>query len=432
MEFESAETFTTWSIDRGRSRKVTVVIRRGTLIDGTGRDPLPRSAIVVEGDSIVAVGSESEVSWSPDAQIMDAEGKWVLPGFIDVHAHMIAYEYDLEKRLTTPASLTVLKTMKNLRATLEAGVTTVRDAGGVDLGIKMAVEQELIPGPRLFISIVPLTQTGGLFDLYLGSGAKLDTTNMIGRVRHFCGGVETLRQTVRELLLAGADVIKICTTGSVYSKPGSVPAPQFTPEEIETVVYEARAAGKRTMTHAEGGVGLRNAVRAGIDSIEHGFYLSDEDIALMLEKGTFLVPTLACNYGILKVIERDPTAGIHEQSVRVAKEITADHAESFRRAAEAGVKIAMGSDAFGWDQGENLFELELMVRSGFSPMQAIMAGTRFAAQCLGVENRLGTLTPGKIADVLVVDGDPLADVKVLQDRENLALIMKGGRIFKNQ
>jgi imidazolonepropionase-like amidohydrolase len=401
------------------------------LIDGTGADPLPGSAVVVEGDSIAAVGRESEVGWPSDACILDAEGKTVLPGFIDCHAHLIAYDYNLEKRLTTPASFTVLKTAENLRATLDAGVTTVRDAGGVDAGIKMAVEEGVIPGPRLFVSIVILVQTGALWDLYLGSGARLDTRGMMGAINHRCGGVEDLRQTVRELVHAGADVIKIETTGSVHGEPGRLPAPHFTLEELETVVYEAHAAGRRVMAHAEQGVGLRNTIQAGIDSVEHGFYVSDEDIALMLDRGTFLVPTLACNYGILKIADAHPAAGIHPEAVEGAKRVMAAHAEGFRRAAEAGVKIAMGSDSFGWFQGENLLELELMVRSGYSPMQAIMAGTRFAAECLGNDDRLGTLTVGKIADVLVVDGDPLADIKVLQERENLALIMKEGKVIKN-
>jgi imidazolonepropionase-like amidohydrolase len=410
---------------------VTYVIRGGTLIDGTRNDPLPGSAVVIDGDSIVAAGSESAVKWPASARVLNAEGKTVLPGFIDCHAHLIAYEYDLEKRLTTPASLTVLKTAENLRTTLEAGVTTVRDAAGVDAGIKMAVEQGIVPGPRLFVSIVILAQTGALWDLHLGSGAKLDTTGMIGRINYPCGGVESVRQIVRELIHAGADVIKIETTGSIHAESGRLPAPQFTAEELEAVVYEAHSAGKRVMAHAEQGAGLRNAVKAGIDSVEHGFFLSDEDIGLMLERGTFLVPTLACNHGVLKIAEQHPTAGIHPQAVEGARRVMAPHAESFHRAAEAGVKIAMGSDSFGWFQGESLLELELMVGAGFSPMQAIMAGTRFAAECLGIEDRLGTLTAGKVADVLVVDGDPLSDIRVLQDRNNLALIMKEGNVFKN-
>jgi imidazolonepropionase-like amidohydrolase len=410
---------------------VTIVVRGGTLIDGTGRDPWVGSAVVVERGSIVAVGRESEIDWPSDARVLDAEGMTVLPGFVDCHAHLTAYKYDLEKRLTTPASLTVLETGNNVRATLEAGVTTVRDAGGIDAGIKMAVEQGVIPGPRLLVSIVIIAQTGALWDLYLGSGARLDTTGMTGRLYHYSGGVETLRQTVRELVHAGADVIDLATTGNIHAEPGRTPVPRFTPEEIGTMVYEAHAAGKRVMVHVDGGPGIGNAIRAGVDSIDHPFYLSDEDIALMLDKGTFLVPTFGCSYGIVKVAKAYPTAGIHPEAVEGARRVMADHADGFRRAAEAGVKIAMGSDSFGLFQGENLVELELMVRAGFSPMQAIVAGTGAAAECLAIEDRLGTLTVGKTADILVVDADPLADIKVLQTKENLALIMKEGRVFKN-
>jgi imidazolonepropionase-like amidohydrolase len=410
---------------------VTTVIRGGTLIDGTGADPLPGCAVIIEGDSITAVGPESKVSWPAEARILDAEGKTVLPGFIDCHAHLIAHDYNLEKQLATPASFTVLKTTDNLRATLEAGVTTVREAGGVDAGIKMAVEQGIVPGPRLFVSIVVLSQTGALWHLNMASGAKLDTTEMLGRINHHCGGVEPLRQAVRELVHAGADLINICTTGSVHGEPGRFPVARFTPEEIETVVYEAHTAGRRVLAHVDGGPGVGNAIRAGVDSVDHPYYLSDQDIELMLEEGTFLVPTLACNYGILKIAEAHPAAGVHPEAVEGARKVMAAHADGFRRAAEAGVKIAMGSDSFGWFQGDNLLELELMVSSGYSPMQAIMAGTQVAAQCLGIEDRIGTLTVGKVADMLVVDGDPLADVKVLQERDKLALIMKAGNVFKN-
>lgn len=409
-----------------------VVIKNGLLIDGRGGEPVADSTVIVEDGRIAAVGPEDDLEWPAEAEIVDAAGKTIMPGIIDAHAHMIAYEYDLETRLTRPASLTVLKSIENLRLTLEAGVTTVRDAGGADLGIKLAVEEGLVPGPRLLISIVPLTQTGGLFDLHLGSGAELNMNTMLGRVRHFCGGVETLRETTRELLLAGADVIKICTTGSVFRKPpGTRPAPQYTPEEISAVVYEANAAGKRTMTHCEGGPGLRNAVEAGINSIDHGFFLEDEDVELMLEHDAFLVPTLAANYGILKAVERDPNAGINPRSIEVAKELIDIHSESIGKAIDAGVKIAMGSDAFGWDQGENLFEMELMVRAGMTPMQAIVAATSRGAELLDVADELGTLEPGKIADVLVVDGNPLDDVTILQDKERLSLIMKDGGIYKN-
>lgn len=411
---------------------MTIVIKNSLLIDGTGREPVPNTIVVVEADRIKAVGPEAALSWPAEAQIINAQGKTILPGFIDTHSHMIAYEYDLEKRLTTPASLTVLKSIERLRETLAAGVTTVRDAGGADLGFKLAVEQGIVPGPRLLICIAPLTQTGGLFDLHLGSGARLDMNSMLGRVRHFCGGVENLRAISREFLQAGADVLKICVTGSVFRKPpGTRPAPQFTPEEIAAVVYEAKAAGKRTMTHCEGGPGLRHAVEAGIDSIDHGFFLTDEDVELMVQYGTFLVPTMNANYAILKVAGRDPNAGINPQSIEAAKRLIDVHQASIAKAVEAGVKITMGADAFGRDVGENLFELELLVKAGLTPMQAIVAGTKTGADLLDIADKLGTVEAGKIADLLVVEGNPLDDITRLQKRDNLLVIMQAGRFFKN-
>ena len=412
---------------------MSIVFKGGTLIDGTGREPISDSVVVVEDGQVVAVGAAGEQAVPAGAEMVDVSGKTVLPGFIDVHSHAIWYEYNLEKRVTTPMSLTVVKTLQNLRGMLELGVTTLRDGGGVDLGLKTAVAEGLVPGPRLFISIVPMTQTGGLFNLNLASGALVDMNDMYGTVRCFLGGVENLRSKSRELLLAGADFLKVSSTGSVYTTGiGTPPAPQFTVEEMRAVVYEAKAAGKRTMTHCEGGVGLRNSLEAEIDTIEHGFYLTEEDVELMVEKGTFLVPTLNCNYGILKVVERAPNAGVHERSIGVAKQLIADHKVSLQRAYKAGVKIAMGADAFGWDQGDNLYELMLLVDAGLTPMEAIVAGTKTGAELLGMEDSLGTLEPGKIADLLVVDGDPLQDISVLRDKENLDVIMQNGQFFKNR
>jgi imidazolonepropionase-like amidohydrolase len=410
---------------------VQTVIRGATLIDGTGRAPVPESVVIVEGDRIAAAGPVAEVAWSPASAVIDASGKTVLPGFIDAHAHLMAYEYELEKRLTTPASLTAIRTLANLRATLDAGVTTVREAGGMDLGFKLAVDQGLVPGPRLYLSVYALAQRGWLWDLSLGSGGKLDTTTMFGGVAHYCGGVETLREQARELILAGADVLNICTSSSGHSAPGRLPSAQFTREEIEAVVYEAHATGRRVMAHMDGGPGLRNAVLAGVDSVEHPFYLSDDDVALLLERGTCLVPTLATNYGIVQVAEKYPSAGIHLQAVAGAKKMIPSHAAGFRRASEAGVAIVLGSDSYGCFQGDNLMELELMVQCGYTPMQAIVAGTQMAARCLGAEDQIGTVTPGRLADLLVVDGNPLADVSVLRTKDKLSLIMQAGKIHKN-
>ena len=186
------------------------------------------------------------------------------------------------------------------------------------------------------------------------------------------------------------------------------------------------------MTHCEGGQGLTNALDAGIDTIEHGFYLNDQDVERMAAQGSYLVPTLNCNYGILKIIEQDPGAGIHEESIGVARKIIDDHRESINRAYKAGVKIAMGADGFGWDQGDSLHELILLVGAGLSPMEAIVAGTRTGAELLRVEDKLGTLETGKLADLLVVDGDPLEDISLLRNKDNLHLIMQNGKIFKDK
>lgn len=410
---------------------MTIVLTGGTLIDGRSAGPRTGQVILVEGNSIAAVGPEAGLRWPADAEVIDVGGRTLLPGFIDCHAHLSAYPYDLETRLTTPASYTAIRTTQNLRATLEAGVTTVREAGGIDAGIKLAVEHGLVPGPRLQVSIVMLAQTGAIWDLNLASGARLDLSDMAGRVVRYCDGVEPLRRAARQLLAAGADLLNIHTTSSIHMAPGKLPTAMFTPEEIATVVYEAHNAGKRVMAHVDGGPGVANAIRAGVDSVDHPYHLSDDDIVLLLAHDIFLVPTLACNYGILRVADRDPHAGIHESSKEAARRLIDIHTEGFERALKAGVKFVMGSDSFGRFQGDNLFELELMVAAGCPPMRAIQSGTSLAAQCLGLDDRIGTLEAGKLADILCVDGDPLADIRVLQDKSRLSFIMQDGRFFKN-
>lgn len=410
---------------------MTLVLRNARVIDGTGAAPRPNQCLVVEDGRISALGAAEALRWPADARVIDLAGRTLLPGFIDCHAHLSAHQYDLEKRLTTPGSYTAIKTTEHLRTTLEAGVTTVREAGGVDAGIKLAVAQGIVPGPRLLVSLLILAQTGAIWDLHLGSGAKLDLSGTIGQVVQYCNGVENLRRQARELLAAGADLLNIHTTSSIHKNPGQRPTAMFTPEEIAAVVYEAHTAGKRVMAHVDGGPGVQNAIRAGVDSVDHPYYLDDADIELLLAHDTVLVPTLACNYGILKIAERFPDAGVHESAQDAARRIIEIHTEGTARAIAAGVKIAMGSDSFGWYQGDNLFELELLVEAGYSPLRAIAAGTGVAAECIGMADSLGTLEVGKIADLVCVDGDPLVDIRILQDREKLALIVQGGEIFKS-
>jgi imidazolonepropionase-like amidohydrolase len=243
-------------------------------------------------------------------------------------------------------------------------------------------------------------------------------------------GVDAVRRATREIIRAGADQIKLATSGGVMSPNTEAGATGFSPEEIAAIVYEARAAGKSVMAHAQATQGIKNAVRAGIDSIEHGVFLDEEVCDEMRERGTYLVPTLVAPLWVLRRAEQDP-ASIPPYALRKAGEVKEAHVASFRLAVERGVTIAMGTDSGVGPHGTNAEELQRMVEGGMTPMQAIVATTKTAAACVCLGHLTGTLEPGKRADVLAVDGDPLADIAVLQDRARLRLILKDGQVHKN-
>ncbi|MGH8446858.1 MAG: amidohydrolase family protein [Solimonas sp.] len=408
------------------------LLHNARVIDGTGAAPRLAQSVLIDAGRIAAVGADADLRGIDGATAIDLGGRTLLPGFIDCHAHLGAYDYELETRISTPASLTAIRTLRHLRDTLAAGVTTVREAGGLDAGFRIAQEQGLAASPRLLVSIVILAQTGGIWDIACNSGARLDLGGASGQVVRYCGGVEAMRQIARELLAAGADLLNIHTTSSLHKHPERLPHAMFTPSEIAAVVDEAHNAGKRVMAHVDGGPGVANAIRAGVDSVDHPYHLADADIELLLERGTWLVPTLSCNYGIVRIAERDPHAGIHDSALRAARQLIAIHREGFSRALRAGVRFAMGSDSFGRFQGENLFELQLMVEAGCTPLQAIVAGTGDAARCVGLADEIGTIATGRRADLVCVDADPLADIRVLQDRERLTLIVQDGRIVADR
>jgi imidazolonepropionase-like amidohydrolase len=242
-------------------------------------------------------------------------------------------------------------------------------------------------------------------------------------------GEQHVRQKVRQVLRAGAEVIKICATGGVLSPTDHPEFIQFSPEELRTTVEEADfRRGIKVMAHAQGAEGIKNAVRAGIHSIEHGIYLDNEAIDLMLERNTYLVPTLLAPIGVLEAGEE---GGMPDYGIRKAREVTEIHSESIARAHKAGVKIAMGTDSGVTPHGQNLRELGLMVDIGMSPMEAIVASTKTAAECLGWDDRLGTLEPGKFADLLITKTDPLADIRTLENVANITLVMKDGKVLKD-
>jgi len=408
------------------------LIHNGTLIDGNGGTPIKNGAVLIQDNRIRAAGRRADVPL-PDAPLamLDAGGGWILPGLIDTHVHLMLEGIDIPRLMTTPFSLRFYHALDHMRRTLDAGITTVRDAGGADLGVKQAQAAGLVAGPRMQISITALSTTGGHGDGWMPSGMALEIFPPYpGMPVNTCDGVEQVRQKVREVLRAGAEVIKVCATGGVLSPTDHPEFTQFSEAELRVMVEEgAYRRGVKVMAHAQGAEGIKNAVRAGIHSIEHGIYLDDEAIELMLAHGTFLVPTLLAP---LSVVEQAESKGnMPEYGVRKARETIEIHSESIERAYRAGVTIAMGTDAGVMPHGTNLRELGLMCQIGMSPMEALVATTKTAAACLGWQDRVGTLEPGKLADVVVTKTDPLANIRSLEDTGNIALVMQDGRVVKD-
>jgi imidazolonepropionase-like amidohydrolase len=378
-----------------------------TVVDGTGAAPTVADIVIDEG-RIVDVGTGLDGD-----ERVDLSGRAVLPGLFDCHTHVAFSGVDTMKYLQTPFGYTYYEAMHNLEATLGIGITTVRDAGGADLGIKQAVTDGLIRGPRMQISLGMISQTGGHGDGWMPSGERLYLFPHPGIPETIVDGTDEMRRKVRELVRMGADVIKVAVSGGVLSPRDKPTHAHFRPAELDALVDEARAAGIWVMAHAQATPGIKNAIRAGIRSIDHGIYLDDEAIEMMIESGTWLVPTLVAPRAVLDAA--DAGAAIPAASVAKAREVMEIHRASFAKAVAAGVKVAMGTDSGVGPHGQNLRELELMVDGGMSPMQAIEATTRSAAALMGVDEELGTLEPGKRADLVVLNGDPL-DVADLGER----------------
>jgi imidazolonepropionase-like amidohydrolase len=394
-----------------------------TLLAG-GRVFDPRSAEVSAADVVIEDGRIAEVGSGLDGdESIDMGGRTLLPGLFDCHTHVMIEHIDMWKMLQRPFSLMFYEAEKNLEATLDIGITTVRDAGGADLGVKTAVDRGLVRGPRMQISIRMLSQTGGHGDEWMASGAHVPFfMEYPGSPNALVDGPEEMRKKVRELIRDGADVIKVAVSGGVLSPRDDPRHPHFRMEELEMMVSEAAAAGRWVMAHAQSAEGIKNGIRAGIRSIDHGVYLDDEAISMMVERGTYLVPTLVAPQGVLDAADKG--AQIPEESLRKAREVVDIHRESFHRAVAAGVKVAMGTDSGVTPHGENLRELSLMADGGMTPAQAITATTLVAAELMGLADELGSIEPGKRADVVVVEGDPF-DLKTLAQR--VEAVYKDGR-----
>lgn len=386
-----------------------------TLINGTGATPVENAWFIVKDKTISKIDQGNELPLEDNIEIVDLSGKTVMPGLINCHVHItmepIGDPFGL--MLKESESKTALRGGSNLRKHLLAGTTYFRDLGGpsgIDLALRDSVREGIIEGPEFLASAQVLTMTGG-HGWPMGREAD---------------GPDELRKAAREQLKKGADVIKIMATGGVMTEGVEPGSPQLTKEEIEVAIEEAHKAGKKTATHAQGTKGIKNAVLAGIDSVEHGIFLDDEVIQLMVEKGVYLVPTLVAPYFIIK---NGVEAGIPVSAVEKSKMVMGDHMASFRKAYEAGVKIAMGTDSgtpFN-PHGSAPVELNLMVENGMTIMDAIVSATKNASELLGIDNNYGTLEEGKFADFLVLDENPLDNLDTLF---NINEVYKLGKLVK--
>jgi imidazolonepropionase-like amidohydrolase len=386
----------------------------GALIDGTGGLPRRDTTVVIEGSKIVEVSQQR--AFGHDVRVVDLAGGTVMPGLIDCHIHFAHWGMNLIGSQGQSLMLLAAESVAALRTTLEAGCTTARDLGGLDAGFREAVARGLIPGPRLQCSLVIVSPTNGIVDATTAQG--LASPVVPGMPTPECNGPYGARAKVREVLRQGADAIKIATSGGVSSAKLGPRRPIFTREEVEAIVDEAHMAGVPVCCHALGGPGLLMAVRAGVDTIEHGGWLDDEGAAEMARRGTWYVPTFS-------VYRWHGTLGPAFKQER-AQAMREDHLQSFARAMRAGVRVAMGTDAGGYGYGDNALELQLLVEAGMTPAQAIEASTRRAAECLGLQREVGTLEAGKEADLLVLDTNPLGDISVLREAKHRALVMKAG------
>ncbi len=382
----------------------------GRLVDGTGAEPVGGRAVVIADGVIERVVDEAALPRG--GRRLDLEGATLLPGLVNCHVHLcLGAEADPVRPLREePLAYTAIKALRRARDTVEAGVTTVRDLGGrdyVELAVRRAVAEGLTPGPRILAAGRPVCMTGG-------------HGHFIARE---ADGPDDVRRAVREQLKAGADVIKLIATGGVMT-PGVEPgAAQLTSEELRAGVEEAAKAGRRTATHAMGTDGVAAAVEAGITTVEHGVYLTEEVVARMKQRGTYLVPTLNAPAAI---VAGGRAAGIPAFMVDKSEAVLAAHVRSFRLALEAGVSIAAGADSgtpFN-PHGSLVPELALMVAHGMTPLQAIRAATLTAAEALGLDRTIGRVAPGYRADLLVVAGDPAGDVQALA---RVRMVLVGGR-----
>ena len=404
--------------------QTTYILKAARLFDGKSDTAIEPGLVVVSGEKIQSMGGAAPAG----ATVIDLGDATLLPGFIDSHTHLtMAFSADYNgarlQALDRTVAESAIRATANARKTLMAGFTTVRDVGSedfLDVGLRNSINAGIVPGPRMLVAVRALGATGGHCDD--GAGFKFGFLNHeMGPEDGVINSPDQARFAVRFNIKYGADVIKTCATGGVLSPTDDVDVPQLTQAELDALVTAAHELRRKTAAHAHGAEGSKRAIRAGIDSIEHGTFLDDEALRMMREHGTYLVPTLSVRAGLAEtkfppLVQMKADLAVKAQDGMV------------RRALQMGVKIALGTDAAVYPHGDNALEFVLMAADGMTPVQSLRAGTSVAATLLGLESKVGTLEPGKLADIVAVPGNPLQDIKVTQ---SVLFVMKEGKLFRN-
>jgi len=409
-----------WAQGLPATTSKTVVIRAGHLLDVKTGKTLSNQTIVIQGDKIVSVGADAQIP--AGATVVDLSNATVLPGLIDAHTHITMTTNFGYSTLGISVPREALYGARNARVTLDAGFTTIRNVGAsgfADVALRDAINAGDVPGPRMLVSGPALGITGGHCD------ENFLPFEWHVQAEGVADGIEAVQHKTREVIKYGADLIKICATGGVLSHGDNPQASQFTLEEMKAIVADAHRLGRKVAAHAHGAQGIRWAAEAGVDSIEHGSYIDDAAIAEMKKDGTYLVPTLYLSDWFLANVEK---TGASPELVAKGREVMPEARKNVARAFAAGVKVGFGTDAAVYPHGLNAREFAVMVKLGLTPLQALQAATINDADLLGWPDKVGTLEPGKWADVIAVDGDPLADVTTL---ERVKFVMKGGEVVRN-